>query len=405
MNLDAIRKDFPVLKDIVYLDNAASSQTPLFVLDKVREYYTEYRANIHRGLHRLSIRSSEEYEKAHEKTAKTYNVSEKGVVFTRNTTESLNLIAHVLLKSNFNKDIVTSKLEHHANLIPWQMLSKGKGVNLKFIDVGKDGVLQLENLDKLIDRKTGLVSVSACSNVTGISTPYREVLKHAKDCGAITVLDAAQLSPHEKFDFRKTNADFIAFSSHKMCGPTGIGVLLCNPSLAEDLPTFLVGGDMIKDVSLDDYVPANMPQKYEAGTPDIGGAIGFGAALDYLDKIGWDNIEEQEKKISSRLFHKAQNIGIDIFGSLENRGPVLTFKVHGGHPHDVANFLDSKNIAVRSGMHCAHPFSRLLANGPTTRASFYFYNTLEEVDYLISSLEECIKFFDGKKEEEKEDCI
>ncbi len=405
MNIRKIREDFPVLNKVVYLDNAASSQTPLPVLEKMQEYYTEYRANIHRGHYSLSRRASDEYENAHSLTAKYFNADEKGVVFTRNTTESLNLLAYSFLKdSSFKGKIVVSQMEHHANLLPWQMLSNLKKTKLDFIKVNAKGHLIEDDLNEIIDRDTALVSITACSNLTGIKTNYKEILKTAKDNGAIAVLDAAQLAPHEKIDFKKTNADFIAFSSHKMCGPTGLGVLLADPDILENMPVFLLGGDMIREVKLDSFVPNILPWRFEAGTPSIAEAIGFAEALNYLHKIGWENISEYEKRISQKLFSKAEELDIEIIGDFKERGPVLTFKIKGGHPHDVSNLLDSKNIAVRSGMHCAHPLSRILAKGPTTRASFYFYNTFEEVDYLIDALKEAVVFFQDKEEEKNDSC-
>jgi cysteine desulfurase / selenocysteine lyase len=390
---EKIRKDFPILareekgKRLVYLDNAATSQKPRQVIDSLTEFYTQHNANIHRGIHRLSEEATDAYETAREKTAKLINSEAEETIFTKGTTESINLLSTILkdrLKSG--DEILISELEHHSNIVPWQMLAKERSAKLRFIPVNKQGELQFD--EKLITKKTKIVSVAHISNVLGTVNDIKRIGSAAKDNKSTFIIDAAQSAPHLKLDVKKMDCDFLAFSGHKMMGPTGTGVLYGKKELLECLPVYQTGGNMIKETSLEDSSWKSQPWKYEAGTPNIAGAIGFGAAIDYLNKIGFEEIEDHEMRLSDKLRKQLSDLDFVENYSPKSSRSVFSFNLEGIHPHDAATILDKEMIAVRSGHHCAMPLMEKLGLKGTIRASIYIYNTKEELDLLTEKLKE-----------------
>ena len=393
--LDAktLQKDFPILqrtikgKKLVYLDNAATTQKPKSVIHAMADYYMNYNANVHRGIYTISEEATLAYEQAHQKTAAFIGASSfEEVVFTRNATESLNLLAVTQgMKLRPKDEIVLSRMEHHSNLVPWQQVARKTGAKLKFIELTEDG--QLENLD-VIGPKTKIVSVVHMSNVLGTINPVEEIGKIAHENDALFIVDGAQSVPHFKVDVQKIDADFMVFSGHKMLGPTGIGVLYGKKELLEKSEPFLYGGDMIREVRYEGATWNDLPWKFEAGTPHIAGGIGLSKAIDYLNRLGMDRIEAHEKQLTGYALDKLQEVeGVCIYGpSAEHRGGVISFNVGKVHPHDVASVLNDSNIAIRGGHHCAMPLMGLLGVSGTSRASFYFYNTFEDVDKLVEGL-------------------
>lgn len=393
-----IRKDFPILQrkthdsvPLVYLDSTATSQKPTAVIEAMNEFYRRSNANIHRGVHTLAEEATAMYEDARVKIAKFINApSAKQIIYTRNTTESINLVAYTWARANLKAGdlVVLTEMEHHSNLVPWLMLQTERGIELDFISVTEDGLLDLDSYKTLLSRTPKLVAFTHMSNVLGTINPAAEIIRMAHEVGAITIVDAAQSVPHLTVDVQALDADFLAFSAHKMCGPTGIGALYGKTELLESMPPFLGGGDMIKEVKLRSFRPNTLPHKFEAGTPAIAEAVGFGAAVDYLTKIGMDNIAAHEHEITEYALERLEEIpGVKLFGpSADKKGGVASFTFDGVHPHDVAQILDRDGIAIRAGHHCAQPLHEKFGIPATSRASFYLYNTKEEVDLLVNGI-------------------
>jgi cysteine desulfurase/selenocysteine lyase len=405
INLKKIHQDFPILHreihpgfPLVYLDSAATTQKPNSVLQAMDLYYQQSNANIHRGVHTLAEEATALYEQARAKVAKFINSSRPDqIIFTRNTTESINLIANTWARVNIKQGdlIVLTEMEHHSNLVPWQMLAAVTGAELEFIPVTPDGLLDLESYRVLLDRSPRLVAFTAVSNVLGTINPVGEIVEMAHAAGAITLVDAAQAVPHMPVDVQNWNADFLAFSAHKMLGPTGIGVLYGKRELLEIMPPYLGGGDMIKTVHLRNFLPNDLPHKFEAGTPAIAEAIGFKAAIDYLESVGMENIAAHEREISKYALETIAEIpGLKIIGpAAKYRGGVIAFTMDGIHPHDVAQIVDEFGVAVRAGHHCAQPLHEKFGLPATTRASFYVYTTREDIDMLKRSLLRVVEIF------------
>jgi cysteine desulfurase/selenocysteine lyase len=397
-DVQAVRADFPVLnreingKQLAFLDSAASSQKPVSVLDAMDRYYRSNHANVHRGIYRLSEEATDAYEKAREKVAGFINANyRKEIIFTRNATESINLVAYSWARTNLRAgdEILLTVMEHHANLVPWQLVAQEKGVKLRFIPITADGRLDLSGIDDLLTERTRLVAFTHASNVLGTINPVRQIVDMAHRAGAITLVDGAQAVPHLPVDVQALGCDFYAFSSHKMCGPTGIGVLWGRRELLQAMPPFLAGGDMILRVELEHSEWAALPNKFEAGTPAIAEAIGLGAAVDYLAALGMDAVHAHEVELTAYALERLQEVpGLTIYGptDLQARGGVVAFNLDDAHPHDVATILDSEGIAVRAGHHCAMPLHKQLGVSATTRASFYIYNTTVEIDRLVDAL-------------------
>ncbi len=398
LNTQQIRKDFPILERetregvrLVYLDSTATAQKPVQVIEAMNNYYRHSNANIHRGVHTLAEEATSMYESAREKIAKFVNAaSAREIIYTRNATESINLVAYSWARANLKAGdlIILTEMEHHSNLVPWQMLQAERGVELDFIPVTENGLLDLDAYAALLSRSPKLVSFTHMSNVLGTINPAADMIRMAHDAGAIALVDGAQSVPHFKVDVRALNADFYAFSAHKMCGPTGIGALYGKSALLEAMPPFLGGGDMIKEVKLRSFRPNTLPYKFEAGTPAIAEAVGFGAAVDYLSSVGMDNIAAHEHEITEYALERLEEIpGVKIFGpSADKKGGVAAFTLEGVHPHDVAQILDRDGIAVRAGHHCAQPLHEKFGIPATSRASFYLYNTKAEVDLLVNGI-------------------
>ncbi|HDJ96676.1 MAG TPA: cysteine desulfurase [Candidatus Aenigmarchaeota archaeon] len=402
MNVNKIREDFPILrrkingKPLIYFDNTATSQKPIQVINVIKEFYEQHNANIHRGVHTLSQEASEMYEEAHNKVAKFINARRmEEIIFVRNATEAINLVAYSWGMNNLKEgdEIVVTVMEHHSNIIPWQFLEKKKGIILKFVDINNDGTLKMEEYEKLITERTKLVTVTHVSNVLGTINDVAKIGKLAHEVGALFLVDGAQSVPHMPVDVRKIDADFLAFSGHKMLAPTGIGVLYGKEELLQRMEPFLGGGDMIHEVWLHKATYNTLPWKFEAGTANIAGGVGLAAAVDYLEKIGMENVREHEKELTEYALKKMKIENIDIYGPLDVkiRGGVISFNVKDLSPHDVAALLDEHGIAVRSGHHCAQPLMRRLGVKGTARASFYIYNTKEEIDIFVETLEKIVK--------------
>jgi len=398
LNVRKVRKDFPILKTgIIYLDNAASSLTPEPVLQKMLEFYCHYRANVGRGIHHLSQKASEEYERARTKVADFINAkSENEVIMTKNTTEGINLIASGL-KWKKGEKIVTSLIEHHSDFIVWLRVKNNYDIELKAVRPKgsvEEGLLDITDFEKIIDNKTKLVALTHVSNVLGVITPIEEITKIAHEHGAYVLVDGAQSVPHMKVDVQKIGCDFLAFSGHKMCAPTGSGVLYIRKELSEEVEPLCIGGGAIADVEHDSYTLDKSPRRFEAGTPAIADVIGLGAAIDYLQKIGMKNIERYERKLTKLMYKEMTALpNVEVYSpNPEQKIGIMAFNVKDLNPHDVALALDvSANIMVRSGHHCALPFIRgLLHKSGTIRASTYFYNTEEEIGNFVSALREII---------------
>jgi cysteine desulfurase/selenocysteine lyase len=398
LNVYEVRKDFPILQrktsngvPLVYLDSTATSQKPLPVIEAMDSYYRRSNANIHRGVHTLAEEATALYEDARGKIAKFINApSARQVIYTRNTTESINLVAYSWARANLKMGdlVILTEMEHHSNLVPWHMLQMERGIELDFIPVTDSGLLDLDAYKTLLNRTPKLVSFTHMSNVLGTINPADDIIRLAHEAGAVTLVDGAQSVPHLKVDVQALNADFYAFSAHKMCGPTGIGVLYGKADLLEKMPPFLGGGDMIREVKLRSFRPNSLPHKFEAGTPAIAEAVGFGAAVDYLSSLGMDNIAAHEHEITEYALERLVEIpGVKLFGpDAGHKGGVAAFTLDGVHPHDVAQILDKDGIAVRAGHHCAQPLHEKFGIPATSRASFYLYSTKEEVDLLVNGI-------------------
>jgi cysteine desulfurase/selenocysteine lyase len=403
----ALRADFPILqtsvhgKPLIYLDSASTSQKPQVVIDAVDAFYSEYNANVHRGIYEIGERSTAAYEKARAQTARFIGASDSHqVIFTRNATEAINLVAYSWGRRNIGRGdaIVLTEMEHHANLVPWQLLVQEKDGDLEFIPITDDGLLRLDVFEVLLKLKPKLVAFTHVSNTLGTINPVEEMTRMAHDVGALVLIDGAQAVPHVPVDVEAIGADFYAFSGHKMLAPTGSGALWARRELLESMPPFLAGGEMIREVHLRRSEWNEIPWKFEAGTPDVAAAIGLGVAADYLRGLGMDGVREHERE----LVHYALETlprevpGIELYGPpADQRGGVIPFNLPGIHPHDVAQVLDRSGIAVRAGHHCTMPLHERLDLAATARASFNVYSTREDVDALVSGLKEVIRVFEG----------
>ena len=389
-----IRKDFSILnnQNIAYLDSGATTQKPKQVIEAIDNYYDSANANPHRGAYKLSIKATEVYDEARQKVSNFINAnSPEEIVFTRNATESINLIAYSYGLNNLkqNDKIVLSIMEHHSNLVPWQYVSKKTGASLEYMYLNQDGEIPLDEINNKIVPGVKIVGITHVSNVLGTINPVKEIAKKAHSVGAVVVVDASQSAPHIKVDVKDLDADFLVFSGHKMLSPLGIGVLYGKKELLEKMPPFLYGGDMIEYVYEQSATYAPVPTKFEAGTQNVGGAVGLSSAIDYLNNIGMENVEKIEKELISYAMEKLSELDfISIYGpkDLNKHAGVISFNVNGVHPHDVSSILDSLGVCIRSGNHCAQPLLRYMGLDSTCRASFYIYNTKEDVDRLIVAL-------------------
>jgi cysteine desulfurase/selenocysteine lyase len=395
MDVQAIRQQFPILQQevnghpLVYLDSSATSQKPQAVIDAVENYYRHDNSNVHRGVHTLGTRATEKYEGAREKVRRFINAaSTQEIIFTRGTTTAINMVAHSYGRENLTAgdEIVITPMEHHSNIIPWQQVAKATGATLKYMPLQPDGTIKLEDAEETITKNTKIVAITHVSNVLGTVNPVKDMAKIAHKNGAVILLDGAQGAPHLKLDVADLDCDFYAFSGHKMGAPTGIGVLYGKKQFLENMEPFEFGGEMIDFVNLYDSTWKELPWKFEGGTPIIAGAIGLGAAIDFLNEVGMDAITEHEAQLADYAMQQLRNIdGITIYGP-EKRAALVTFNLDDVHPHDTATALDAEGIAVRAGHHCAQPLMRWLDVTATARASFYLYNTEEDVDRLVKGL-------------------
>jgi len=406
-SFENIRKDFPILKRtvrenkaLVYLDNASTTQKPNQVIDAINDFYRNHNANIHRAVYALAEEATELYEQTRDKVANLINIkNRKEIIFVRGTTEAINLVAYAWGRDHLKEGdiIVTTEYEHHSNIVPWQLLTQEKGAKLEYIGMDDDGELILDDLDKyLATGKVKLVTFSLVSNVLGTITDAEKIISKCKAAGVLTLIDGAQAVPHMKVDVEKLGCDFFAFSGHKMLGPTGIGILWVRTSVLETMNPFHGGGDMIREVHKYETTWNDLPYKFEAGTPSIADVVGFGAAIDYLSKIGMDNIRQHEIELTSYALEKLSSVkGLHIYGTkdISKRGGVISFNFADVHPHDVAQIIDGEGIAIRSGHHCAQVLMERLNVAATSRASFYIYNTKEEIDKLINSLNKVAEIF------------
>jgi cysteine desulfurase/selenocysteine lyase len=406
LDVARIKKDFPILdreingKRLVYLDSAATSQKPRPVLDAMERYYETCNANVHRGVYHIAGEATEAYETARLKVRRFINApTEREVVFTKNATEGLNLVVYSWGRANLREGdvVVLTHMEHHANIVPWHILAAERGIVLRWVPLTPDGLLDLTNLDELLDGARAF-GFAAMSNVLGTINPVRQLTDAAHTHGALAIVDACQYVPHVPTDVVAMGADFLAFSAHKMCGPTGIGVLWGREELLDAMPPFLGGGDMIRDVRLDGFTPNELPVKFEAGTPPIAEAIGLGAAVDYLTELGMTNVRQHEMSVTGYAIDTlTERFGDDltIFGprNVEVRGGALSIAFRGLHPHDISQVLDQANVCVRAGHHCAKPLMRALGVNATARASFYLYNDEADVQALADGLDAATDFF------------
>lgn len=401
-DVERIREDFPCLQQeinghpLVYLDSAASSQRPSSVIDAVSRYYENDHANVHRGVHTLSHRATEAYEGAREKVRRFINASStREIVFTRGTTDAINLLAASFgSRLSAGDEIVITAMEHHSNIVPWQLLCERLGTILTVIPIDQRGELQIENFDRLLNDKVRLVAVTHVSNALGTVTPVDEIIAAAKAHGIPVLLDGAQAVPHQPVDVRALDCDFYAFSGHKMCGPTGIGVLYGREVWLEKMPPYQGGGDMILTVSFSGTTYNELPYKFEAGTPHISGAIGLGAAIDYLEALGMDNVAAHEHELLDYATHSLSAIdGLNLIGTAAKKTSVLSFNMDGIHPHDLGTVLDHQGIAIRTGHHCAMPVMEFFGIAGTARASLGLYNNRADIDRLVSGLSLAVKMF------------
>jgi cysteine desulfurase / selenocysteine lyase len=398
LDVARLRDDFPILsrnvrggKPLVYLDNAASSQKPKAVIDALADYYTRYNANVHRGIHTLSEEATDEYEKARRKIQAFINASSPAeLIFVRNTTEAINLVAHSFgQRVKEGDEILLSEMEHHSNLVPWQLLADRSGARLRFLPLFDDGTIDMSALPGLLSQRTRIVAVSHVSNVLGTINPVEEIARQAHAAGAVVLLDAAQSVPHLPVDVQALGCDFLAFSGHKMLGPMGVGVLWGRRELLESMPPFLGGGNMIMQVDLDHSTYNELPDKFEAGTPDAGGAIALGVAVDYLSAVGMENVRRHERNLTDYALEVLMGLDdVALYGPklADSRGAVIAFNFADIHPHDLGTLLDRDGVAIRAGHHCCQPLMRRLGQVATARASFYLYNSRDEVDVLAEAL-------------------
>jgi cysteine desulfurase / selenocysteine lyase len=407
MDVERIRQDFPILsrsfegRPLIYLDSAATSQKPRSVIEAEARFYTETNANVHRGVYALSVEATEAYEAARERVARFLHARDaQGVVFARGTTEAINLVATSLGRARLQKGdrVITTVMDHHSNIVPWHLLRVYSGTELEFVGVDDDGKLKLDDLDRLLTRRTKVVAVTHVSNVLGTVNPVREIADRAHAVGALVVVDAAQSAPHRPIDVEALGADFLAFSGHKTLGPMGIGVLWGRPELLNELPPSQGGGEMIREVHQDRVTYTEAPGKFEAGTPNVGGAVALSAGLDYLEAVGWDELRAHELKLQRRSLRLAEERfgeALRVFGPKDpaEREAVVSFHMAGIHPHDVASLLDARGICVRAGHHCAQPLMERLGVAALTRSSPYLYNTEAEVDHLFDALGEVARLF------------
>jgi len=401
LNISQIRKDFPILKrevngkPLVYFDNGATSQKPQVVIDAITNYYTNENSNIHRGIHTLSQEATDAYEKARTTVQQFINAKHNHeIIFTSGTTGSINLVASSFGKKYIQAgdEIIISTMEHHSNIVPWQMLCEEKGAVLKVIPINDKGELLLEEFKKLLSSKTKIVAITHVSNTLGTINPVKEIIKLAKAVGAFVLIDGAQAVPHTKVDVQALDCDFYAFSGHKMFGPTGVGILYGKESILNELPPYQGGGDMIKTVTFEKTTYNELPHKFEAGTPNIVGGIGLGVAINYMNSIGIDNIEAYEHELLAYATEQIKQIeGVRIIGEAQNKASVLSFLVDGTHPTDIGMIIDKLGIAIRTGHHCTEPLMNRFNIPGTARASFAFYNTKEEIDTFILALERALK--------------
>jgi cysteine desulfurase/selenocysteine lyase len=394
-DVDSIRQDFPILskkihnKPLVYFDNAATSQTPVCVIDCIKDYYEKYNSNIHRGVHSLSDEATSAYENARNKIKDHFNINEsKEVIFTSGTTHSINIVSNGFSKILKKGDeIIVSGLEHHSNIVPWQMMIKNNDAKLRVIPLKDNGELDMDEFKNILSNKTKIVFLNHVSNALGIINPIKEIIDISHKNGAIVLIDGAQSAAHFKIDLQKLNVDFFTASAHKLCGPTGVGFLYGKEKLLSQLDPLMGGGEMISDVTFSKTTYADLPHKFEAGTPNIAGVIAFGKAIDYLNEIGLDNIEKYEKSLLDYANSKLKEIdGLKIYGDSKNKTSVISFNIDGIHSYDIGSILDKFGIAVRTGQHCAQPIMDHFGIDGTVRASFSFINTIEEIDHFYDSL-------------------
>lgn len=398
-----IRDDFPIFKRVVkgkpliYLDSAATSQKPFAVIDAVNDFYKNYNANVHRGVYAISEEATAAYEKARDKVATfIQTTSRQGVVFTRNATEAINLVASSWGRAYLKPrdEILLTQMEHHSNLVPWHLIAQQTGALLRFLPLTPDGRLDVDKLPSLLTDRTKIVSVVHVSNSLGTINPIDRIIKTAHEAGAVVLVDASQSVQHIGVNVKQLDCDFLAFSGHKMLGPTGIGVLWGRPELLDRMPPYQGGGEMINEVHLEWSTYREIPGKFEAGTPNVAGAIGLGAAIDYLNAVGLDNIHRHEQELTTYTLQRLDALGdVEIYGPRPDRGGVVSFNMNGVHPHDVATILDEDGIAVRAGHHCTQPIMRWLDVPATVRASVYLYNIKEDIDRLVGSLKKVREIF------------
>jgi cysteine desulfurase/selenocysteine lyase len=404
LNPEVIRKDFPIFdtqahgKRLVYLDSAATSQKPRQVVDRMVHFYETENANVHRGVYELGEKATAAYEAAREACARFIGAtSVRSIVFTRGTTEAINLVRFTWGRENVGEgdEILLTEMEHHSNLIPWQLLAQEKGATLRHLPIDDEGELRVDLLDEYITDRTKLVAMNLMSNVLGTINPVRQIADAAHAAGALILVDAAQAAPHLSFDVKELDADFLGYSAHKMCGPTGAGVLYAREHLLEEMPPFHGGGEMIREVWADRATWNEIPYKFEAGTPNIAQAVGMGAAVEYLEGLGMDEIRQHEMELTSYAIERIGSTGAVVYGpsDVSRRGGVVSFNLDDVHPHDMATIVDQEGVCIRAGHHCAQPLMRRLDVPATARASFYIYNTQEDVDVLIDALEKSKGWF------------
>ena len=405
VDVEKIKNDFPILKQKVheqklhYLDNAATTQKPISVIKAVENYNQNHNANPHRGAHNLSVQATKYYEDARKKVANFINSREsREIIFTKNTTESLNLLAYSFGEKEIKDDdeILITVAEHHSNILPWQHLARRKNAKLKYLNVNKDGELDFSEIEEKITSKTKILAITHMSNITGIINPIKKITEYAQKKGVYVVVDGAQAVPHLKVDLQDLGVDFYAFSAHKMLGPMGVGVLYGRKELLENMPPFLSGGGMIEYVKKEKSTYAPIPERFEAGTPNVEGAVGLAAAIEYLEDIGMKNILDHERELLDYAFSKLEELSyVKIYGSknIENKGGIISFNVEGIHSHDLATIVDSVGAEIRSGHHCAQPLMKELDINSSARASFYLYNDKEDIDALVKGIKKAKELF------------
>ncbi len=405
LDVHRVRKDFPILgrsvygKPLVYLDNAATSQKPVSVIRALTDYYEQYNSNVHRGVHALSMEATDRYEEARVKVADFIGApSAESVIWTRNVTEAINLVAYSWASNNVQEgdSIVTTQMEHHSNLVPWQRVAEANGAELKILPLNSDGTLDLSDIDSIVTPSTRLLAFTHMSNTLGTINPAEELIAKARSVGATVLVDGAQSVPHMPVDVVELDCDFMGFSGHKMLGPTGIGALYARPEILEGMEPFLTGGEMVLQVWNERATWNELPMRFEAGTPNIADAIALGAAVDYLNDLGMNNVREHEKQITRYALSRFREIEeLDMYGpdDPENRGGILSFHSDSVHPHDLGTFLDREGIAIRTGHNCTMPLMREMGIAATARASFYVYNLEEEVDFLVNTLKAALRYF------------